>query len=304
VKLQIEQAKSNGAKGRVPTLYEMAISRVDSAQQAIELSPHTSSGYAQAVTDAKQSAQKLEEVNNIARKNGAHESVALTIWNQNQQLESTRNAMNQNKVDSAKKLEQSKAEGDAELARSQSMAMAEEEKLSADLDSKNAKIASQGGAIANLKSENSEYAATEELKQKIEAVKKTFSSDEAEVMKDGTKIVVRLKKINFATNRADLNPDAFATLRKVDNLIMAVPAKTVTVEGHTDSIGSNTANKALSEKRAESVKKYLVSQGLSEELKIDTEGYGSERPLTSNKTKEGRATNRRVDIVIDTPVTL
>ncbi len=76
------------------------------------------------------------------------------------------------------------------------------------------------------------------------------------------------------------------------------------VEGHTDSIGSNEKNKALSEKRAESVKKYLVSQGLSEELRIDTEGYGSDRPLTTNKTKEGRATNRRVDIVIDTPVTL
>ncbi|MGE3261667.1 MAG: OmpA family protein [Bacteriovoracia bacterium] len=304
VRLQIKQAKSNGAKGKTPSLYEIAVSRADSAEHAIELSPHTADGYAHAVSEAQQSARKLTEVLTIARKNKASETVALTIWNQNQALEASRSALSKTKADAANKLQQTKAEADAELAKAQAEAMAEQEKLASDLEAKNARIASQGGAIAALRSENSDYASTEELKQKIEEVKKTFAPDEAEVMKDGTKIVVRLKKMQFSSGRSDLNPDSFATLRKVDNLIAAVPAKQITVEGHTDSVGSNATNKALSEKRAESVKKYLVSQGLSEELRVDTEGYGSDRPLTTNKTKEGRATNRRVDIVIDTPVVL
>lgn len=304
VRLQIKQAKSNGAKSKTPNLYEIAVSRADSAEHAIELSPHTADGYARAVSDAQQSAQKLTEVLAIARKNKASETVALTIWNQNQALEASRTALSQTKTDAANKLQQTKAEADAELARTQSEAMAEQEKLASDLEAQNARIASQRGAIAALRSENSDYASAEELKQKIEEVKKTFAPDEAEVMKDGTKIVVRLKKMQFSSGRSDLNPDSFATLRKVDNLIAAVPAKQITVEGHTDSVGSNATNKALSEKRAESVKKYLVSQGLSQELRVDTEGYGSDRPLTTNKTKEGRATNRRVDIVIDTPVVL
>jgi len=83
-------------------------------------------------------------------------------------------------------------------------------------------------------------------------------------------------------------------------LIAAVPASQITVEGHTDSVGTNEINKDLSVKRAESVKKYLVSQGLPENLTVGTAGYGSEKPLTTNKTKIGRATNRRVDIVIET----
>ncbi|MGZ3694561.1 MAG: OmpA family protein [Bdellovibrionota bacterium] len=315
VKLQLDHAKANGAKSKVPNLYEMAMSRYDSAMQSIELSPHTSTGYAPAVNDAKAAAQKVEEVLAIAKKNDANESVALTIWNQNQQLVASRNALDQNKTEAAKtleqtkaeassKLEQTKAEADAELAKTQKESIAEQEKLAADVEAKNAKIATQTGAIANLKSENKAYASEEELKQKIEELRKTFAPDEAEVVKEGSKIVVRLKKMNFATNRADVNPDAFSTLRKVDNLIAAVPAKSVTVEGHTDAIGSNEKNQALSEKRAESVKKYLVSQGLSQELQIDAQGFGSNRPLTTNKTKAGRATNRRVDIVIDTPTTL
>lgn len=303
-KLMIEQAEDDGAKSRTPALHEIALSRLASAEHAIELSPHSGEGYATAVEAANQSALKLKQVLAIARQNNTEENAALMIWNQNQQLAASQAALSSTQAAAQQKLQQTKAESEAALEKTREEAAAEQRKLESDLAEKQASLISQGSAISALKEQNQEYASSEELKQKIEEVRKTFSPDEAEVMKDGTKIVVRLKKMQFSSGRAELNPDAMATLSKVDKLIASVPAKQVTVEGHTDSLGSNSVNKALSEKRAESVKKYLVSQGLAEELKVDTQGYGSDRPLTTNKTKEGRATNRRVDIVIDTPVVL
>ncbi len=282
IKLMLKEAKSDDAKKKTPLLFEIASAKIASAEHAIEISPHNSASYAPAVNEAKQAAQKLTDVLAIARRNNASEEVALALWNQNRQLEASR----------------------AELTKANLQAASTQEKLEADLAAKDTKLDSQHESINALKSQNNQYASEEELKQKIEEIKKTFSPEEAEVMKDGKKLIVRLKKIQFSSGRFDVNPESFATLRKVDALIAAVPAKQITVEGHTDSTGSNVKNKNLSEKRAESVKKYLVSQGLPEELQVETAGFGSDRPLTTNKTKNGRAINRRVDIVIETPVVL
>ncbi|MBA4168117.1 MAG: OmpA family protein, partial [Chitinophagaceae bacterium] len=73
------------------------------------------------------------------------------------------------------------------------------------------------------------------------------------------------------------------------------PAAKITIEGHTDATGKPEANKSLSLKRAEAVKLYLVQNGI-EEVRLTAIGFGSEKPLESNKTPEGRAKNRRVEI--------
>ena len=72
----------------------------------------------------------------------------------------------------------------------------------------------------------------------------------------------------------------------------------VIIEGHTDSLGSSTLNKELSEKRAEAVAEYLTADKTMEQESVEAHGYGYERPLSSNKTAKGRAENRRVDIIV------
>src|SRR5437867_2075486 len=67
------------------------------------------------------------------------------------------------------------------------------------------------------------------------------------------------------------------------------------VEGHTDSIGSDAYNQRLSERRADAVRDYMVSRGIGTQ-RITTKGWGKSKPIVSNKTKEGRARNRRVEI--------
>ena len=74
------------------------------------------------------------------------------------------------------------------------------------------------------------------------------------------------------------------------------PTLVVVVEGHTDSIGSDAYNMKLSQRRANAVRDYMVKNGVSGS-RIKTEAYGKTRPIASNKTAEGRAQNRRVDIV-------
>lgn len=270
-KLRIEQAKSNKAAKVTPQTFEIARARLVRAENAIAVAPHNASQYSAAVNEANAASMKLTEVLEIARTKDTSEAGALTIWDQEQAL------------------------------RAQRAALANEKSTTA---AKEAELNQQSDSIANLSASNKKYASKEELLQKIEEVKATISPDEAEVMKDGKNIVVRLKNMRFATNRSELPPASFETLQKVESLIAAVPAEQVTVEGHTDATGSNARNKALSEQRAEAVKSYLVSQGLSEDLKLATEGHGSDRPITTNKTKKGRAMNRRVDIVIETPVVL
>ena len=106
---------------------------------------------------------------------------------------------------------------------------------------------------------------------------------------------VVLPGVNFAFNRADLLPQGKADLDAVIPDLEADRDLTLLIEGHTDSVGSDAYNQQLSERRAESVKAYLVSKGIAES-RIETKGYGESQPVTSNDTEAGRAKNRRVEL--------
>ncbi|WP_300272329.1 OmpA family protein [Halomonas sp.] len=102
--------------------------------------------------------------------------------------------------------------------------------------------------------------------------------------------------VTFAFDSAELRPGAEYELNEVAATLNNNPEVRVTIAGHTDSIGSNEYNLGLSERRAESVRDYLVSQGVADG-RMRTVGYGEERPVATNETDEGRAMNRRVEIM-------
>jgi len=105
--------------------------------------------------------------------------------------------------------------------------------------------------------------------------------------------------ILFKFNKADVDPISYKLLDGVRDTLNAAPDIKIWIEGHTDSKGSDKFNKTLSQKRVESVKKYLVEQGKIESSRLEPVGWGESKPLgdpkTSNKTAEGRAANRRVE---------
>ncbi|MEJ2052961.1 MAG: OmpA family protein [Calditrichaceae bacterium] len=87
-------------------------------------------------------------------------------------------------------------------------------------------------------------------------------------------------------------------MTKVQKAIKLFPDKYILIEGHTDALGSPETNKFLSEKRAEAVKEYLLANMDLKDQQITHYGLGDQRPIASNKTVDGRAKNRRIDIVI------
>ena len=106
-----------------------------------------------------------------------------------------------------------------------------------------------------------------------------------------------LRGINFAFNSYELSFRAHAILDKELDILQEVPYAKFEIAGHADSIGSEVYNQILSEKRAESVKYFLVSRGVSK-ARITVMGYGESVPIASNDTDEGRAKNRRVEMNI------
>ena len=109
----------------------------------------------------------------------------------------------------------------------------------------------------------------------------------------GSQIVI-LQQVFFATDKDKILPKSFPLLNAVAYTLNAYPSlKLVAVEGHTDNKGKAPHNMDLSQRRADSVKKYLVSQKVSAD-RLEAHGYGSTRPIADNKTNKGRAENRRV----------
>ena len=104
--------------------------------------------------------------------------------------------------------------------------------------------------------------------------------------------------ILFASSKSELLPAARERLDQVATALLAMKDRKLTVEGHTDSQGSNDFNLGLSQRRAEAVRSYIISRGYSEKL-IQASGIGEVRPVADNSNTEGRANNRRVEIIID-----
>jgi outer membrane protein OmpA-like peptidoglycan-associated protein len=123
----------------------------------------------------------------------------------------------------------------------------------------------------------------------------------AKVKEEARGVVITLSgAVLFATGKSDLLPIAKDKLTDVAKALKDQGFKEITVEGHTDSVGSATKNDELSRQRAESVRTHLISQGIPAD-KIKAVGLGSSRPVAENSTAEGRANNRRVEIVV-TPI--
>jgi outer membrane protein OmpA-like peptidoglycan-associated protein len=108
------------------------------------------------------------------------------------------------------------------------------------------------------------------------------------------------QQIRFAQNKSRILKPSFPMLLQVASALTDAPSVRVRIEGHTDNVGTLDTNLKLSQSRAESVKAFLASNGVTRE-RLDAEGFGPTRPLASNATKAGRAANRRVDFRIVHP---
>jgi outer membrane protein OmpA-like peptidoglycan-associated protein len=110
-------------------------------------------------------------------------------------------------------------------------------------------------------------------------------------------LVSEIGGVQFATGKSDINASAREGVSRFSGIVASYPDLRFTVEGHTDSVGSDLSNNALSLSRATAVRDYLIAQGVRASS-IEIAGFGSSRPNSDNATAEGRARNRRVEIIV------
>jgi outer membrane protein OmpA-like peptidoglycan-associated protein len=213
-----------------------------------------------AFQDEPDSVQARDEAYIALRRAERAEIEATTIANE-QRKEKARSAANQAQ---AKNLE--KAQGDLEKTRDQ---------LQQEKTAREAAEAKSKETLARLAAANA--AAVKEEPR-------------------GT-VITLAGGVLFASNKSQLLPGAQNSLNQIAEALKDQDDKRVLIEGHTDSRGSDATNQALSKARAESVGSYLISHGVPAE-RVTTAGLGPSRPVADNNTAEGRANNRRVEIVI------
>ena len=171
------------------------------------------------------------------------------------------------------------AQQSAEAARM--AAVAEQQKLAAE---------KANAVSARDQSEKDAQALRERLKDQLNMILMTRDTARG--------LIVSMSDVLFDTNAATLKPGAKEKLAKVSGILLAYPTLHLTLDGYTDSTGSDEYNLTLSEHRADSVRAYLVSNGISV-ASIESHGMGKDNPVATNDTAAGRQQNRRVEMVVN-----
>ncbi|TSA30623.1 MAG: hypothetical protein D4R68_00400 [Ignavibacteriales bacterium] len=139
----------------------------------------------------------------------------------------------------------------------------------------------------------------EKNNQIIETASQLFLPSEAEIIRNGELIIIRLVNIVFPANKATLEPQYYNLFAKVQKAIQLFPSGTTVIEGHTDGQGDFQKNLNISQARANSIFQYLMSGMGAESNRITAVGLGGTKPIANNSSEEGRAKNRRIEIVIN-----
>lgn len=206
-------------------------------------------------------------------------------------LEATRRDAERNRIEAeklrlqslARAEEAARAMDEARAARAESelsFAEAEAARRLAEAQATEAELAKREAELAG--------AAADSLRLQLESMSSR---------RDARGEVMTLSGDAFAVGQASLRPEARANLGRVVDFVSAAGSARVLIEGHTDNRGSANLNQALSQQRAEAVREALIEEGV-DPARLSAEGRGKDQPVADNGTAEGRARNRRVEIVI------
>jgi OmpA-OmpF porin, OOP family len=287
-----------------PTAYSDALQALNEADAYIGQNPYAAEAISQKAAHAEFMARRMLAIDESSQKFKAMapEASALYLEGLLARLGKTINAgdLRDKRTDG----QLSALTGAVETIEQKNQALGRDNQ---DYQTKIAKLENQLSGLKGYSREQEaakqKLAAEREFNEQFNKVQRYFRPDEAEVYKQGNQLVIRLRGIQFPVGQATLSPENYTLLSKVQKAIATFGQPTVTIEGHTDSTGSTQTNRELSQKRAEAVKTYLVANKTLPSNRIRAVGYGPDRPLSPNTTPEGRAINRRIDVLI-TPASL
>lgn len=189
----------------------------------------------------------------------------------------------------AKEKELALAAAQAEMSVAMSQAKEREMKIAQEKE--------QALAAAQEKAEN-EKRRNDAITAKFKGVQSLFNQQEADVYRQGDNVLIRAHGFSFKSGNSEIDASNFALLNKITKAISAFPNSNIVVSGHTDNRGSDEINLKLSTERGNKVANFLSEVGQVESGRVESNGYGKSKPVASNDSVEGRAANRRVEILI------
>ncbi len=262
----IDRAENNDADDKAPKTLKQAQTDVAVAENQIAQSPRDPSQYKKSVLEANKSAKLLDDVMNklMGEAKGSPEQVALKLVYQERKLGKL-----------------SKTVGN----------------LQGNLAETKTALAKTTDSLADQMSETLSAKSKVAFQEAMDAVRKNFDKEEAEVYQQGNQLILRLKNMNFKSGSASIPTASMDLLSKVEGIIKDIEPEKIQIQGHTDSTGGDALNQQLSKKRAKAVAEYFSSKG--SDYDMTPVGYGESQPIANNETAKGRQKNRRVDIVID-----
>lgn len=262
----LKQAESNNAEDKAPSTLSKTKKSITAAENLIAKNSSAPISYMSSVKRANRAAKLLNDVMNKIEEMGedTSEKVALKLVYQDRKIGKLSSKLEDIQGD----LSQTKFNVD---------------KVSEKLEKKQQKLKTAKTKLTTQKD--------------IDEVRNNFDNETTEIYQQDDKLIFRIKKIDFNVGSAKLPAESMDLLTNIRSAIQELQAEEISIQGHTDSTGPSKLNKKLSKDRADAVAKYLKSID-NQKLQITTEGYGESMPLSSNNTAEGRAQNRRVDIVV------
>ena len=326
-----EIARSRGADRYAADIFAKAEESLKKAEAALA----RKAGNQVIVSAARQAVQFDEDARALAAQRQEEERIAQEREAAAAQAKAEAEAKAAAEAAEAKRRADAEAQRQSELAAAREAAMKAEAELAAakakmEADAQAAKAKAEADALAKAKADAEALAArtkteadaraakanaeAEALKAKEEAAqaeaeraRQAAEALRAQLLEQFNRIldtrdtprglVVNMADVLFDTARFDLRPIAREKLARFSGIVLAHPGLNLAIEGHTDSTGSDEFNQKLSEQRAESVRKYLIEQGLSDSSLTAT-GFGKSMPIADNSTGAGRQQNRRVEIII------
>lgn len=193
------------------------------------------------------------------------------------------------------RLEARTREADAAQRRAEAQTLAAQQARQAALTAEQRAAQQQAQATAAQAQAMAAQAQASAAQDRVRALEAQLRDMEAQQTERG--LLVTLGDVLFAFDKAMLTPNAAPRLDKLAGFLKQYPDRKLLIEGYTDSVGSDAYNQDLSERRAQAVRDALLQRGI-DASRITTRGYGKAHPVADNASPEGRAMNRRVEIVI------
>lgn len=273
VRLEVRTAEADAARKRAQIAQQTADQRAKALEEASAKSQRDQTLIAARIAELDEAKKQAAIAQLAADQQAAALAEASAKAERDQALIAARMA----EVEEARKQTEM-----AQLAADQRAAALAEASTKAEQDQAliAAKIAEVEAANAKAE-ENRALIAQQEAQLKELQAKKTSRG-----------MVITLGDVLFNTNKAELSSGGINNVKKLGDFLNKYPQRKVLIEGHTDSVGSDSYNQALSERRADAVKKALVDMGIDGE-RVATRGYGESSPLANNETAAGRQLNRR-----------